>query len=188
MQEDYEGDVEAEEAEEAEARAALEAKQAAENAVGAQLAAANPPAAEAVAGAAGNYITEIDGLFTVRKYTGGSQYVEVYQAGKCYLVGYVGNADCEVVYDEKTKTMIGKLNSDTGLLSFDDAHEPATVSLSATQAAKPGEINIAVKIHQAVEKIKILIGVIISSYAECVEGFLTYLGHRCQIEYKMPRV
>ena len=58
MQEDYEGDVQAEEAEEVEARAALEAKQAAENAAGAQLAAANPPAAGAVAGGAGNYITE----------------------------------------------------------------------------------------------------------------------------------
>jgi hypothetical protein len=70
------------------------------------------------------------------------------------LVGYKDNADCEVAYDEKSKVPIGKLNSDTGLLSFDDAREPVKVSLSVTQAAKPGEINNAVKVQKVVEKIK----------------------------------
>ena len=146
MQEDYEADAEADDA------AALEAKQAAENAARAQLAAAIPPAAQVVAGGA-EFVTEIDGKFTVRKYTGGSKYAEVYAAGKCYLVGYViGSPEYKFAYDEQTKAPIGKLNNDIGLLSFNDDREPVTVSLSETQAAKPGEINSAVKIHQAVEK------------------------------------
>jgi hypothetical protein len=80
-------------------------------------------------------------------------YAEVYAAGQCYLVGYViGSPEYKFAYDEKTKVVIGKLDNNTGLLSFDDTREPVTVSLSAAQAAKPGEINSAVKIQQAVEK------------------------------------
>ena len=48
--------------------------------------------------------------------------------------------------------MIGQLDIKTGAIKFDDTREPATVSLSATQAAKPGEIQSAIKIQQAVEK------------------------------------
>ena len=153
MEEEYAGDLAQEEA------AALEADQAEENAVGAQLAKVNPPAAQpaaqaaaqAAAGGAG-FDTRMDGLFTVRIYTNGAEYVEVYVAKKCYLVGE-NNDDFEVAYDENTKAVIGKLDSKTGLLSFDDGREPVKVSLSATQAAKPGELQSAVKIYQANEKV-----------------------------------
>jgi hypothetical protein len=149
MQEDYEADAEADDA------AALEAKQAAENAARAQLAAAIPPAAQVVAGGAG-FVSKKEGIFTVRTYTGGNVYAEVYDnaAGKCYLVGFIRDTPTyKVAYDEKTKVEIGKLDNDTALLSFNDDREPVTVSLSETQAAKPGEINSAIKIQQAVEKI-----------------------------------
>ena len=48
--------------------------------------------------------------------------------------------------------MIGQLDIKTGAIKFDDTREPATVSLSATQDAKPGEFQSAIKIQQAVEK------------------------------------
>ena len=150
MQEEYEGDEREREREEEVARKALEAKQAAENAARDQLAAA--PAAQAAAGGAG-FDTRMDGLFTVRRYTNGAEYVEVYVAKKCYLVGSKTMEDFEVAYDENTKAVIGKLDSKTGLLSFDDGREPVKVSLSATQAAKPGELQSAVKIYQANEKV-----------------------------------
>ena len=143
MEEEYAGDL-AQEEEQRKAAAALEADQAEENAVGAQLAKVNPPAAQpaaqaaaqAAAGGAG-FDTRMDGLFTVRRYTNGAEYVEVYVAKKCYLVGSKTMEDFEVAYDENTKAVIGKLDSKTGLLSFDDGREPVKVSLSATQAAKP---------------------------------------------------
>ena len=159
-EDDYVGDALKEEEEEEVARKTLEANQAKENVVGAQLAKVNPPAAQpaaqaaaqAAAGGAG-FDTRMDGLFTVRRYDRGVEYAEVYVAKKCYLVGYKDNKDFEVAYDENTKAVIGKLDSKTGLLSFDDGREPVKVSLSATQAAKPGEMQSAVKIYQANEKV-----------------------------------
>ena len=160
MQEDYEADAEADDA------AALEAKHAAENAAAQQMAAAIPPAAaplvaQVVAGGAG-FVTHKEmavggaGNYTIRKYndTDPQDYAEVYQAGKCYLVGWrTDQKNYCIALDEKTKAVIGQLDIKTGAIKFDDTREPATVSLSATQAAKPGEIQSAVKVQQAVEKI-----------------------------------
>ena len=156
MEEEYAGDLAQEEA------AALEANQAEENAVGAQLAKVNPPAAQpaaqaaaqAAAGGAEKYATDKQLGYTVRRYhdTDPQDYAEFHQAGKCYLVGWMPTQkNFGVAYDENM-TVIGQLDMKTGLLSFSDDQEAVTVSMSAAQAAKPGEIQSAVKVQQAREK------------------------------------
>jgi hypothetical protein len=148
MQEDYEADAEADDA------AALEAKHAAENAAAQQMAAAIPPAAQVAVGGAG-FVTETVQGFIIRRYhdTDPQEYAEVHADGNRYLVGWLKNQkNFGVAYDENTRAKIGQLDSN-GAIIFDDTREPATVSLSATQAAKPGEIQSAVKVQQAVEKI-----------------------------------
>ena len=157
MEEEYAGDLAQEEeqrkAAEATEAAALEAKQAKENAARAQLAAA--PAAQAAAGGAG-FVTQKEQGFTVRRYndTDPQDYVEFHVDKTCYLVGWREDLKnfC-VALDEKTKAVIGQLDMKTGLLSFSDDQEAVTVSMSATQAAKPGEMQSAVKVQQAVEKV-----------------------------------
>ena len=157
MEEEYAGDLAQEEeqrkAAEATEAAALDAKQAKENAVRDQLAAA--PAAQAAAGGAEKYATDKQLGYTVRRYhdTDPQDYAEFHQAGKCYLVGWRKELKtfC-VALDEKTKAVIGQLDMKTGLLSFSDDQEAVTVSMSAAQAAKPGEIQSAVKVQQAREK------------------------------------
>ena len=158
MEEEYAGDLaqeeeqrKAAEATEAAEAETLEAKQAEENAARAQLAAA--PAAQAAAGGAG-FVTEIIQGFTVRTYhdTDPQDYAEFHQAGKCYLVDWLNTQkNFGVAYDENM-TVIGQLDMKTGLLSFSDDQEAVTVSMSAAQAAKPGEIQSAVKVQQAREK------------------------------------
>ena len=156
MEEEYAGDLAQEEeqrkAAEATEAAALDAKQAKENAARAQLAAA--PAAQAAAGGAEKYATDKQLGYTVRRYhdTDPQDYAEFHQAGKCYLVGWMPTQkNFGVAYDENM-TVIGQLDMKTGLLSFSDDQEAVTVSMSAAQAAKPGEIQSAVKVQQAREK------------------------------------
>jgi hypothetical protein len=147
MQEDYEGDAEVEAAE----AAALEAKHAEENAATQQMAAA-PLAAQA---AVGGFVTHKENNYTVRRYNDSvpQDYAEFHADGKRYLVGWKPDEKnfC-IAFDENTKAPIGKLDINTGAITFDDTREPATVSLSATQAAKPREIQSAVKVQQAIEK------------------------------------